>query len=273
MSYTSGHIQADHPTVMKAYDYRTAESCCAYLIPHLQPHYSILDVGCGPGNITEGLAKLCPQGKTIGVDISQGVVRHATSRYCGPGGVPNLSFQLGDAGLLEQFRDDSFDVVHAHGCLLHVADKIQSLKAFLRVCKPGGIVAVRDAVSFGTIWSLKPDLRAIREQWAKQREALLCMGSDPDTGMKKKEWAAEAGYEENGGRVFVSQSPQRMDVALRNFEGEMAEGAIENGFLTRQQVDGFKAAWDEWESTEGHELICPAADMLCFKGKEVSRSV
>ncbi|EWZ78007.1 hypothetical protein FOXG_17454 [Fusarium oxysporum f. sp. lycopersici 4287] len=265
MSYTSGHIQADHPSVIKAYDYRTAESCCAYLIPHLQPHYSILDVGCGPGNITLGLAKLCPQGKTIGIDISQGVIDHATSQYCSPD-VPNLSFQVGDAGSLEQFSDDSFDVVHAHGCLLHVADKVQSLKAFLRVCKPGGIIAVRDAMSFGTIWSLKPDLPGIREQWAKQREALLYMGSDPDTGLKKKEWAVEAGYEKNGGRIFISQSPQCMEVALRNFEGEIAEGAINTGFLTREQVDRFKVSWDKWEGTEGHELVCPATDMLCFKG-------
>jgi ubiquinone/menaquinone biosynthesis C-methylase UbiE len=272
MSYTSGHIQADHPTVIKAYDYRTAEGCCAYLTPHLQPHHTILDVGCGPGNITEGLAKLCPQGKTVGVDISQGVIDHAISRYCVPA-VPNLSFELSDAGSLEQFPDNSFDVVHAHGCLLHVADKVKSLETFLRVCKPGGMIAVRDAMSFGTIWSLKPDLPGIREQWSKQREALLYMGSDPDTGLKKKEWAQKAGYEKNCGRIFVSQSPQRMEVALRNFEGEIGEGAIKSGFLTREQVDRFKAAWDEWEATEGHELVCPAADMLCFKAKEVTETV
>ncbi|KAH8753761.1 UbiE family methyltransferase [Hyaloscypha sp. PMI_1271] len=245
MSYTSGQIQADHPTVIKAYDYRTAEGCCAYLIPHLKPHHTILDVGCGPGNITEGLAKLCPQGKTIGIDISQGVIDHATSRYYGPA-VPNLSFEISDARSLKQFPDNSFDVIHAHGCLLHVADKVKSLETFLRVCKPGGIVA---------------------------REALLYMGSDPDKGLKKKEWAQMSGYEKNCGRIFVSQSSQRMEVALRNFEGETGERAITSGFMAREQVGRFKTAWDEWEATDGHELVCPAADMLCFKYKEVTKTV
>ncbi|KXS93924.1 hypothetical protein AC578_6804 [Pseudocercospora eumusae] len=265
MSYTRGHIQADDPRVIKAYDYRTVDSCCAYLIPHLKPHYNILDVGCGPGNITVGLAELCPQGHTIGIDISPGVIDIAISRYSSAK-VANVSFQVGDAEKLSQMSDASFDVVHAHGCLLHVENKIQALEAFWRVCKPGGIIAVRDALSFGTIWSLKPDLPGIREQWAKQRDALIHMGSDPDTGLKKKEWAQQAGYERNGGRLFITQSPQRMEVALRNFEGEAGEGAINVGFLTRDQVDRFKQAWDEWENTEGHELVCPAADMLYIKG-------
>ncbi|KAH8746682.1 S-adenosyl-L-methionine-dependent methyltransferase [Hyaloscypha finlandica] len=195
MSYISGQIQADYPTVIKAYNYYTAEGYYTYLIPHLKPHYTILDVGYGPGNITEGLAKLCPQG----------VINHATSRYYGPV-VPNLSFEISDARSLKQFPDNSFDVIHAHGCLLHVANKVKSLETFLRVCKPGGIVTVRDALLIGTIWSLKPDLPGIRKQWSKQREALLYMGSDPDKGLKKKEWAQMSGYEKNCSRIFVSQS-------------------------------------------------------------------
>ena len=34
----------------------TAETDAAYLMAHLQPGMRLLDVGCGPGNISVGLA-------------------------------------------------------------------------------------------------------------------------------------------------------------------------------------------------------------------------
>ena len=36
---------------------RNAETNAAYLLPHLRPGLRVLDVGCGPGNITVGLSR------------------------------------------------------------------------------------------------------------------------------------------------------------------------------------------------------------------------
>jgi len=35
---------------------RTAERDVAYLLPHLKPGMRVLDIGCGPGSISIGLA-------------------------------------------------------------------------------------------------------------------------------------------------------------------------------------------------------------------------
>jgi hypothetical protein len=56
MAYQNGHLGGDDPNTVKFYESRRAESCCHYLLPHLKPSYSILDVGCGPGSITSDLA-------------------------------------------------------------------------------------------------------------------------------------------------------------------------------------------------------------------------
>lgn len=56
MAYQNGHLGGDDPNVTKFYDSRRVESCCAYLLPHLKPDFSVLDVGCGPGSITADLA-------------------------------------------------------------------------------------------------------------------------------------------------------------------------------------------------------------------------
>ena len=44
-TYTYGHA----PVTLRSQAARTAEECCAYLLPYLQPTMKILDIGCGPG--------------------------------------------------------------------------------------------------------------------------------------------------------------------------------------------------------------------------------
>ena len=50
--YTHGH----HESVLRSHRWRTAENSAAYLLPHLGPARTLLDVGCGPGTITADLA-------------------------------------------------------------------------------------------------------------------------------------------------------------------------------------------------------------------------
>ncbi|KAL1847375.1 hypothetical protein Daus18300_013960 [Diaporthe australafricana] len=179
MSYQPGNIRSDDPNVTKAYDHRTAQSCAAHLIPHLKPHFDILDVGSGPGTITRDLAALCPQGQTLGLDLSPGVVSQAELKYKVL--VPNLSFAVGNAEDLSQFADNSFDVVHSHMCLFHLHNPERAFKEYLRVCKPGGIMATRDAAAEWFITDIEPDLPVVREVWPIRFKWMKAMGSEPET--------------------------------------------------------------------------------------------
>lgn len=50
--YTHGH----HETVLRSHRRRTAANSAAYLLPHLDPDATLLDIGAGPGTITVDLA-------------------------------------------------------------------------------------------------------------------------------------------------------------------------------------------------------------------------
>src|SRR5215470_2658863 len=62
-TYLHGH----HDSVLRSHRWRTPENSASYLLAHLSPGVKILDVGCGPGTITAGLAALVPQGSVVGI--------------------------------------------------------------------------------------------------------------------------------------------------------------------------------------------------------------
>ena len=69
--YTHGH----HKSVVSIHNARTVEDSAAFLLPLLQPHFKLLDVGCGPGSITRGFTKYVKE--VVGVDSSEDVISQA----------------------------------------------------------------------------------------------------------------------------------------------------------------------------------------------------
>ena len=114
--YTHGH----HDAVLRSHRWRTAENSAAYLTPLLGPGMSLLDVGCGPGNLTLDLASVVAPGPVVGLDRSADVLAEASARL---GGDSTVEFRTGDVYDLP-FPDDSFDVVHAHQVLQHLSDPV-----------------------------------------------------------------------------------------------------------------------------------------------------
>src|ERR1700730_1628426 len=73
------------------YDNRTAANSAKFLVNHLEPHMRILDVGCGPGTISCGLAELVPQGSVLGIDISPTLLDQAKATAASKD-LQNISF-------------------------------------------------------------------------------------------------------------------------------------------------------------------------------------
>jgi 2-polyprenyl-3-methyl-5-hydroxy-6-metoxy-1,4-benzoquinol methylase len=112
--YTHGH----HESVLRSHRQRTAEDSAGYLLPHLRPGMSVLDVGCGPGTITIDLAARVLPGRVTAVEATAEALNLARAEAQSRNRV-NLSFAISDVHALD-FPDDTFDVVHAHQVLQHV---------------------------------------------------------------------------------------------------------------------------------------------------------
>jgi hypothetical protein len=57
---SSNYTQGYHESVTRSHTSRAATKDAAFLLPHIQPHHEILDIGCGPGTITSGSLRLRP---------------------------------------------------------------------------------------------------------------------------------------------------------------------------------------------------------------------
>ncbi|KAK4149024.1 S-adenosyl-L-methionine-dependent methyltransferase [Chaetomidium leptoderma] len=101
----------------------------------ITPGMRVLDVGCGPGDLTAHIASLVgDQGSVVGVDPSPERIAIATNRTPRP---PNLTFHEGIAEDLSRFPAASFDVVFVNSTLHWVQDQPAALREFARVLKPG----------------------------------------------------------------------------------------------------------------------------------------
>ena len=144
------YLHGPHDSVLRSHRWRTAENSAGYLLGHLQPGMAVLDVGCGPGTITVDLAARVPDGRVTGIDAAAGVLAEARQE-AGRRGQANVRFETGDVYQLA-YADGTFDVVHAHQVLQHLSDPVAALAEMRRVCRPGGLVAVRDGDYGGMFW-------------------------------------------------------------------------------------------------------------------------
>jgi SAM-dependent methyltransferase len=186
-SYLHGH----HESVLRSHRRRTAENSAGYLLPRLAAGQSLLDVGCGPGTITADLARLVAPLLVTALEQTAEALTLAREEIARRG-VGNVEFMVGDVHDLLDIPDDAYDVVHAHQVVAHLADPIRALREMRRVCRPGGVVAVRDGDYGGFVWS--PQVPELDEWLALYQRLARAAGGEPDAGRWLLALAHEVGF-------------------------------------------------------------------------------
>lgn len=97
----------------------------------------IVDLGCGPGNLTATLAERWPKAQVMGLDSSVEMLRHATAGTV----LPNLTFRLG--GIAEWVPSAGTDVVVTNAALQWVPGHVELLKKWLDALEPGAWFALQ----------------------------------------------------------------------------------------------------------------------------------
>ena len=248
MTYTHGHAEP----VLRSHRWRTAENSCAYLLPHLRPDMTLLDVGCGPGSITADLAGRVAS--AVGVDRSEDVVAAARADH------PEVEFRAADLFAL----DGRYDVVHAHQVLQHLQEPVAALA---KLGQLGGLVAVRDSDYEGFRWY--PDDERL-ERWRNTYLAVTRRnGANADAGRRLVAWAHEAGMDD----VTYSTSTWTFaDPAERAWWGglwaerteasSLSEQALDHGIATAAELAEMAAGWRAWSEHPDAVFVVVHGELL-----------
>ncbi|CAN8101648.1 unnamed protein product [Discula destructiva] len=268
-TYAHGH----HTSVVSSHARRTAQDSAAFLLPHLQPHYTILDVGCGPGTITADVAQLVPQGRVTGIDAVEGVLETARAHVQGRS-ITNCVFEAVDANALP-YADASFDVVFCHQVLQHVGDPVGILREMRRVAKPGGVVAAREADYKSFAWHPEP---SGLDRWLVwYRKTARACGGEPDAGRYVHQWAKEAGFQKEHLTLSWSTWFYTGEAAMKfgdNWAGRALHSSFAKEFLahefgTQTDLDETSATWKTWSTEADNFIVIPNGEIL-YKVPEVS---
>jgi SAM-dependent methyltransferase len=258
MSYTHGHAES----VLRSHRTRTAENSAAYLLPYLKPGHRLLDVGAGPGTITADLSRLVREVVAVEADPEAAEITRA--------GLAERDVEaqvlVTDAHALD-LEDDSFDVVHAHQVLQHLADPVLALREMARVTRPGGVVGVRDSDYAAFAWYPRlPEL----DRWLELYQAAArANGGEPDAGRHLLAWAHAAGLDE----VTVSSStwcfatPESRSWwggmwADRVVSSKLAVQLVRDGLARDDELRRISDAWLAWAEDRDGWISIPHGELV-----------
>jgi ubiquinone/menaquinone biosynthesis C-methylase UbiE len=162
------------------------------------PGWRCLDLGCGPGGITDLLsARVGLTGRVVGLDADPVFLDHARARAQGRA---NVEFVLGDAyhaGL----PSGSFDLVHVRFVASTAGEPAALLQETIRLARPRGIVAFQEA-DISTLNCYPPHPAWDRLKSALE-QAFVCVGADVRLGQRLYQLLRHAGLEDVHYRPFL----------------------------------------------------------------------
>lgn len=237
------------PGLSNDYGTRTASRQAAFALPYLHSGMDLLDVGCGPGTITLGLAQVVAPGHVVGLDHDQQHIEMARARAAEQE-VTNVTFQVDDA-LSLPFGDDVFDAVFENDMLTHLSqDAAMAAREVYRVLKPNGLFAARDVDASAVMWGNPTE--ALREldrlfiAWHRSR------GSDITLGKRLPAILREAGFTNTIKSVSADTkgdpkaTRSHAEITIELLDGPFGSDIVEHGWADQSRVDRLKESIQEW---------------------------
>ncbi|MGP0689670.1 class I SAM-dependent methyltransferase [Priestia aryabhattai] len=138
-------------------DSRSLTSSHKKLASILTKGMTVLDIGCGTGAITRGIAEAVgPSGRVIGIDSNPNLIEKARQTH---GETPGLTFEIGD--IYNLTYEGHFDIVTSSRVLIWLSDPLKALQMMKSATKIGGRILVADYNHERISWEPNPPLSMI----------------------------------------------------------------------------------------------------------------
>lgn len=204
----------------------------------------VLDVGCGPGDVSLLLSELVgADGSVVGVERDEEALSTARRRAV-ESGAANVEFVLGDFREVE-FAGDSFDVLVGRLVLMYQGDPAAAVRDAARHVRSGGVVVFAEmCLRTGSViperflvsWPPTP----ASEQLSAWIDAIFGgLGTQPDMGMRLPATFAEAGLlpsPDLDSEVAIAIGEEAISGVVE-LARSLLPGIVAAGVATEEEVD------------------------------------
>lgn len=145
-------IKRDGQTANKIFDNRSLERDYRTLVPSLKEGLKVLDVGCGTGAISKGIAeRVGPSGHVTGIDNTEAFIISGRETYKA---VSNL--ELIHADLFSYEPEEKFDLIVSARTLQWLSTPREALIKLKNMLKSGGQISILDYNHENLEWNPTP---------------------------------------------------------------------------------------------------------------------
>ena len=228
---------------------RSATEYADFVLPSIGGGDRVLDVGCGPGSITLGLAQVAEH--VTGVDVDE--VDFTDARlYSAKHGIDNVEFLEGSIYELD-FPDASFDVCTLLSMMETLDDPLAGLAEVRRVLKPGGLVGA-SSIEYGGLILQGPDEPLLRRFYELRLQLYEAQGDvHIHRGRELRGILLAAGFQQV--TAIINYFSYGTAERVRTFglgraadcrEEWYVDGLTKRGLADQAELDALEQAWIGW---------------------------
>nr|WP_154958868.1 methyltransferase domain-containing protein [Paenibacillus xylanexedens] len=202
----------------------------------------VLEVGSGPGYITEQLLNSLPGSEITSLEIDRTLQAQAKERLKD---VSSERLQFVESSIYQMdLPDNSFDFVVARLIFLHLNNPIEAAQEIYRVLKPGGRLAIID-VDDGVFGAVNPDIPALYTVLMKIAGYVAQHGGNRLIGRSLPRLLSESGYIDVDIDVVVQHSDIiGIEGFKQQFNLQRFVHFVEKGIISREEFAQLQRAFE-----------------------------
>jgi SAM-dependent methyltransferase len=228
---------------------RSAPEYADFVLSLIGNRDRVLDVGCGPGSITLGLAAVAHH--VIGVDPKDAEFPQARA-YASEHGIEHVEFRKGTIYQLD-FPDASVDVCTLFSMMETLDDPLAGLAEVRRVLKPGGLLGA-SSIEYGGLILHGPDEALLRRFYQLRLQIWDAQGDvHYHRGRELRGLLLAAGFEDV--EAFTKYLSYGTEERVRTFGLDRAAdcrdewyvgGVTQYGLGNLEEISALERAWIRW---------------------------
>ncbi|GKU77344.1 class I SAM-dependent methyltransferase [Paenibacillus sp. L3-i20] len=214
----------------------------------------VLEVGSGPGFVTEKLLDNLPHSEITALDIDDVLLEKAKHML---NHMPESRLKFSHASVYNtNLPDNYFDFAIARLLFLHLHNPLEAAIEIMRVLKPGGKLVIID-IDEGVFGAIQPELDVLPSILKKLAQRQASRGGNRNIGRSLPRMLTHSGFTDVDMDAIVQHSDLHgIEGFKKQFDINRFAGFYKNGVITQHEYDELNKSYENFaHSPDAHAMM------------------